>query len=311
MVPPELVPGIAQNLKKPALTSATSVFESYGAELFTIPVDQNGIITELLPSEPVSLAYLTPSHQYPLGFTLSLQRRMEILDWAARSGTYLLEDDYDSDFRHHSMPLTALKGLDHGDCVIYMGTFSKSMGAALRLGYMVMPHALVETAIDIKTMLNNGQPWLDQAVMADFIREGHFGNHLRRIRRTYLTRRDCLVRELNRHFGEVELTGRAGGLHVVWHLPRRFPTAARLAQAAAAAGVGVYSLPAGAAYCKSSDIRSHHALMLGYSSLTEHEIREGVRRIADTLKQLGVEPISCAGGSRQGRPQAAESQAPQ
>ena len=272
----------------PGYQGAASVFESYGATLIKIPVDNNGIIVDALPRKPISLAYLTPSHQYPLGVTLSLQRRMEILDWASKTGAYLLEDDYDSDFRHHSAPLTALKGLDREDCVIYMGTFSKCMGAALRLGYMVLPWELVETATDIKTMLNNGQPWLDQVIVADFIGEGHFANHLRRIRRTYLTRRDCLVKALREHFGEVKLTGLEGGMHIVWHLPQNLPKAEEVSQAARVLGVGIYSLHAGAACCCAEDMIARQALMIGYSSLTEYEIREGIRRIATALRELGV-----------------------
>ena len=162
------------------------------------------------------------------------------------------------------------------------------MGAALRLGYMVLPWELVEPATDIKTMLNNGQPWLDQAIVADFIREGHFANHLRRIRRTYLTRRDCLVKALREHFGEVKLTGLEGGMHIVWHLPQNFPEAERVSQAARVLGVGIYSLHAGAACCRAEDMIARQALMIGYSSLTEYEIREGIRRIATALRELGV-----------------------
>ena len=264
----------------PAYQGAAYLFESYGAELLPVPVDTEGLQTSRLPGGEVSLAYLTPSHQYPLGHTLSLKRRLELIDWAGRSGAYLVEDDYDSDFRHHGSPLTALKGLDHCGCVIYLGTFSKSIGAALRLGYMVLPEELVEPARTVKTLLNNGQPWLDQAVLAAFIASGGFANHLRRIRRTYLHRRDCLVEQLHKHFGEVHLSGLEGGMHLTWRIPDDFPDAPRLERMAREEGVGIYSLPTGAAYCKDTDELVKRTIMLGYSSLGEVSIKEGIARIA-------------------------------
>jgi GntR family transcriptional regulator/MocR family aminotransferase len=218
-----------------------------------------------------------------------------------------VEDDYDSDFRHHGSPLTALKGLDRCGCVIYLGTFSKSIGAALRLGYMVLPEELVAPARTVKTLLNNGQPWLDQAVLAAFIASGGFANHLRRIRRTYLYRRDFLVEQLHKHFGEVHLSGLEGGMHLTWRIPDDFPDAPRLERMAREEGVGIYSLltgaayrkepciqstlaesviyslPTGAAYCKGTDELVARTIMLGYSSLGEASIKEGIARIARIL----------------------------
>jgi hypothetical protein len=124
----------------------------------------------------------------------------------ARSGTYILEDDYDSDFRYRGSPLTALMGLDRHGSVIYLGTFSKSMGAGLRLGYLIVPPQLIEPARTVKALLDNGHPWLDQAAMAEFLASGSYAKHLRRIRQLYRERRDCLVETLLEHFGEVELS---------------------------------------------------------------------------------------------------------
>lgn len=267
----------------PCYQGAAFLFESYGADLCPIPVDNQGIQVDRLPDSPITLAYLTPSHQYPMGATLSLERRLRLLEWAAGTGAYLIEDDYDSDFRHHGSPLTALKGLDRYDSVIYLGTFSKSIGASLRLGYMVLPRPLVKPATDVKTLLNNGQPWLEQAVLAEFMSGGGFGNHLRRIRRVYLSRRDCLVSALRRHFGEVRISGLEGGMHIVWHLPAGFPPAPEVERRARDAGVAVYTLPGGAAYCQPGEEAARRAIMLGYSSLEESEIKEGVARIAAVL----------------------------
>jgi len=216
---------------------------------------------------------------------LPLERRFRLLEWASETGAYLVEDYYDSDFRYDSSPLTAMKGLDRQESVIYLGTFSKSIGAGLRLGYMVVPKVLVKPASDIKTLLNNGQPWLDQTVVADFIAGGEFSNHLRRIRRTYLARRDCLVDSLAKHFGPVELSGLEGGMHLAWHLPAHYPPAEELADKARERGVGLYTLSSGAAHCGPGDELARRAILLGYSSLTERQIREGISRIADLLKR--------------------------
>ncbi|MCC7411760.1 MAG: PLP-dependent aminotransferase family protein [Gammaproteobacteria bacterium] len=267
----------------PCYQGAFFVFESYGARIEPVPVDDCGIDVAQLPDARASLAYVTPSHQYPMGATLSLERRVRLLEWAWQMGAYVIEDDYDSDFRHHGSPLTALKGMDEHGSVIYVGTFSKSIGAGLRLGYMVVPHELVEPARTVKALLNNGQPWLDQAVLADFVASGSYARHLRRIRRTYLARRDCLIEALRRHFGDVSLAGVEGGMHLVWRLPAGFPAARELQALAHAAGIGVYALDSAAAHDFGREGYGRHTLMLGYSSLTEQQITEGIAQLAAAL----------------------------
>ncbi|ADE14256.1 regulatory protein GntR HTH [Nitrosococcus halophilus Nc 4] len=267
----------------PCYQGAAYVFESYGAQLHPVPVDKYGLQVSKLPPTPVSLAYVTPSHQYPMGSTLSLKRRVQLLDWAGQVGAYLIEDDYDSDFRHNGSPLTALAGLDPYGCVIYMGTVSKSIGAGLRLGYVVVPGELVEPAKTVKALLDSGNPWLDQAVLADLISSGSYAKHLRQIRRMYLRRRDCLIAALKSHFGEVTLSGLEGGMHIVWHLPPDFPTAAEVQAIAQEVGVGIYTLESGGAYDYGHKEYSERTLILGYSSLPELQIREGIARVATAL----------------------------
>jgi len=267
----------------PCYQGAAYVFNSYGAQINPVPVDEKGLEVAKLPLTRASLAYVTPSHQYPMGVTLALERRVRLLDWAWEVGAYIVEDDYDSDFRHHGSPLTAVAGQDRHGCVIYIGTFSKSIGAGLRLGYLVMPKELVEPARTVKTLMDNGHSWLDQAILADFISSGSYMKHLRNIRHTYLTRRDCLVNSLQEHFGEVRLTGMAGGMHIVWHLPTDFPTAKEVQMLAQDAGVGVYSLEAAAACDLRRSECSDRALALGYSSVSEKQIRDGVARLAAAL----------------------------
>lgn len=275
-------------MENPSYQGAVFAFQSYRAELVPVPVDENGINPDLLPSQGVTLLYVTPSHQYPLGFTLSLERRLKLLEWAHRCGAYIIEDDYDSDFRHHDSPLPALMGLDTHGCVMYLGTFSKSMGPGLRLGYLVVPHQVVESARTAKALLDNGHPWLSQAAMAEFLVSGGYLRHLRRIRHLYGERRDCLVDTLKRHFGQVRLSGLRGGMHLAWHLSNDFVNASQLQEVALKQSVGIYGLRSGAAYDFGGCAYSERTVVLGFSSVEEHLIRSGLKRVAVALDQGGA-----------------------
>jgi GntR family transcriptional regulator/MocR family aminotransferase len=270
-------------IENPSYQGAAAVFESQGARLFPVPVDRDGIDPARLPDGRFALLYLTASHQYPTGATLPLERRLAALLWARRTGTYILEDDYDSDFRYDRPPLTAIAGLDSDDVVIYMGTFSKSIGAGLRLGYLVLPPDLIEPAIRIKSLLNNGHNWLDQAVLAEFIRTGAFARHLQRIRKIYRARRDSLLAALGQYFGTVDVTGELGGMHVMWHLPSNLPAAIEVEHIARRHGIGVYSLHSGAAHCIGAVPCVERGLIFGYTALPERMIAKGIARLAEAL----------------------------
>jgi GntR family transcriptional regulator/MocR family aminotransferase len=270
-------------IENPCYRGALSVFESYGAEMVPVPVDRNGIVVDQLPERSVSLVYVTPSHQFPTGETLPIQRRVDLLEWAKRVGAYVVEDDYDSDFRFDGPPLSALSGLDTSAVVIYLGTFSKSIGAGLRLGYLIVPMELVEAAVTVKAILNAGQSWLDQAVVADFLSNGAFARHLNQVRVVYRGRRDCLLSELRKHFGEVTVSGHQGGMHIMWHVPHTFPNAKVIETTALNHGVGVYSLRSAVAFDFSKTPYSERSLVLGYSALPEDHIIEGVSRLARAL----------------------------
>jgi GntR family transcriptional regulator/MocR family aminotransferase len=280
-----ITPGTIAVTESPCYQGAAYVLESYGAKLHPVPVDKDGLDVDQLPQYAVGLAYVTPSHQYPFGATLPLERRIRLLQWAQQTGAYIIEDDYDSDFRHQSLPLTAVAGQDQHGCVIYMGTFSKSIGAALRIGYLVLPQELVSPAVTLSTLMNNGHSWLDQAVLSDFISSGSYLKHLRRIRRTYLKRRNCLVEALKQHFGDdVTLSGLEGGMHLVWHLDEALPTSQDIQAIAQKIGIGVYAPSAGAAHDYNDSQCCKHAILLGYSSTNENQINEGVARLAEALK---------------------------
>lgn len=285
-------------MENPCYRGAASLFESYYAKLVQVPVDKAGLDVAQLPEDGVALLYVTPSHQFPLGFTLSNDRRLKLLDWARRCGAYIIEDDYDSDFRYRGSPLTALMGLDDHGCVMYLGTFSKSMGAGLRLGYLVVPKTLIPAARAAKALLNNGHAWLDQATMAEFIRSGAYGNHLRRMRSIYSKRHDCLIDALRRHFGAVQLSGLESGLHLAWHLPGNYPDASELQALALRHGVGIYSIDPSLAHDFGRCSFSKHTLVLGFSCLNEHQIRAGIRRLADAFADLPANSVSSTADKR-------------
>lgn len=279
-----VTPGSTAVVESPCYQGAAFVLESLGAKLHPAPIDHDGLDVTKLPPVKGALAYVTPSHQYPIGVTMSLQRRIELLSWATQYDAYIMEDDYDSDFRFVGSPLTALKGLDRNERVIYLGTFSKCMGPGLRLGYVVAPPRLVESFRRMKMLMNNGQSWLEQAAMADFMASGEFGRHLRRIRQLYRDRRDALLAALKKHFGECEIYGEQAGMHLVWKLPEGFPSAAEVEAKGLAAGVGVCSLATGSALRFEDDDGGDRLLMLGFVALTEKEIEDGVARLAGALK---------------------------
>lgn len=282
-------PGTPLVIENPCYQGAAYVFESFGAEPYPVTVDEHGMDVSQLPDVSSPVAYLTPSHQYPMGATLSLPRRMELLAWADKHDAYILEDDYDSDFRFTGAPLTALKGLDRNDRVVYMGTFSKSMGPGLRLGYIVLPKALVAPARRLKALMNNGQSWLEQAAMADFMFEGGFRRHLRRMRQTYLERRDVLLAALKSNFGDCQVRGEDAGMHLTWRIPDRYPHAEEIERLAVLEGVGVYALSTGAALQFGTTEESRRYLVLGYAALTPREIEQGIARLAECLSKHAIQ----------------------
>jgi len=274
-------------VENPCYQGVAFVFRSHGARIRPIPVDEAGIRVDRLAGLSQSLVCVTPSHQFPLGHTMSLNRRLRLLEWARSTGSYIVEDDYDSDFRYAGSPLMALAGLDRADSVIYIGTFSKSMGAALRIGYLIVPPHLIGPAREAKALYNLGNPWLEQAALADFIRSGSFATHLRRVRNTYLRRRDTLMAALRDHFGPVQLYGTEGGMHLTWVLPDGQPLARQMQNAALVRGVGIYTIADGPAVdCGHHDL-ADRALFFGYPCLDEAEIQQAVRHLPSVAQLAG------------------------
>jgi GntR family transcriptional regulator/MocR family aminotransferase len=266
-------------VESPGYAGAFELFRTFGAELTALPVDDEGFPVEQIPSgSQARFVFVTPSNQFPKGGTMPLARRLALLQWAGRAGALILEDDYDGELRYSSHPIAALQGLDNEGRVVYLGTFSKVLFPTLRLGYVVLPPPLLSPFLQAKRLIDRGAPTLTQAAVADFIAEGHFERHLRRLRREYGRRRQVLVEALQKELpGEVRFSKTEAGLHVMLYLEPDRDEAA-LVKAAAAAGVGIYP---GRLYHLESPARP--SILLGFSGLSEAEITEGVARLAGVL----------------------------
>lgn len=269
-------------VEEPGFEGARHALRAAGAALVLAPVDEEGFDPAVLSGggRRARLAYVTPSHQYPLGGVMPFRRRAALLDWAARAEAWVIEDDYDSEFRYAGRPLEALKALDQRQRVLYVGTCSKVMFPALRIGYAVLPPALVEPLVRAKAIADGGSPLLEQDALADFIAGGDFERHLRRARARIGARRAALLAALRDALGDAaEVSGANAGMHLVVWL-RDVPAAqvGALARAAAAAGVGIY--PVSPFYDAPPD---RAGLLLGYAALDEREIRAGVAALAALL----------------------------
>jgi len=274
-----LDPGQRVCIEEPGYPGARNAFAAAGAELLPVPVDADGLDPAALPDDPgVRAVYVTPSHQYPLGFTMSAARRLALLNWAESHGAWIVEDDYDSEYRYGNRPIASLQGIDTRERVIYVGTFSKVMFPALRLGYMVLPRDLVPAFAAARDAADIFPATLYQRAMTDFIREGHFGRHIRRMRLHYMERRRLLAELIRSRLpGHLEVIGSEAGLHLVAMLPEGVDDSA-VAKAAAAAGLSVIPLSS----CHA--VRpSRGGLILGYGGINDAQIREGIDRLAAVL----------------------------
>jgi GntR family transcriptional regulator/MocR family aminotransferase len=275
-----LDPGDDVWVEEPGYAGVKAALVAAGARMVPVPVDDEGldVAAGSALSPEARLAYATPSRQFPLGVVMSLQRRRSLLEWARRAGAWILEDDYDSEYRYSTRPLASLQGLDTSGCVIYLGTLSKVLFPALRLGYLIVPPALVEPLARVRAVIDRHGPTIEQAVLTDFIVEGHLARHVRRMRGLYAERPGVLVRLLRQKLGHVlEVEEAESGMHLVAWLREGLDDVAisRWAEDA-----GIVANPLSPRYISSN---RRHALLLGFSAWPPNDLAEGVDRLAAAI----------------------------
>lgn len=266
-------PGDHAAIEDPGYQGTREIFRAAGARLLPVPVDQDGMDPAKLPMT-ARIVFVTPSHQFPTGTILPLSRRMALLEWAKRRSAVIVEDDYDGEFHYEGKPLESLQGLDREGRVVYIGTFSRSIFSALRIGYLVAPKRLVPAFTAAKWLCDQHTPTLEQETLAEFITGGMYERYLRRVRRRNAGRRQALLEAIEEHLGDrVQVTGDGAGAHILlW--PVRAIKEESLINAAAARGVGIHSI---AHSYLTKALRT--GVMLGYARMREAEIREGIKRL--------------------------------
>ena len=274
-----LNPGDRVCMEDPGYPGAALAFEACGAKISAVRVDDEGMEVPSGRLGDVRLAYVTPGHQFPLGVGMSLPRRLALLEWARTSNALILEDDYDSEYRYAGRPLPALQGLDRNGLVLFAGSFSKVIYPSLRLGYLVIPPDLVDYFATTISITSRHAPVLEQAVLCDFIVEGHFGRHIRRMREVYAERLSVLLESAREQLaGLLEISGVEAGLQTVGWLGGGID-GMTAAKAAAERGVEVVPL---SRYTRGRVTRE--GVQLGFAAVDAREIRRGVRELAVALE---------------------------
>jgi GntR family transcriptional regulator / MocR family aminotransferase len=287
-------------VEDPGLPPHRAILAAHGARLSALPVDAEGARVAELPRVAAQAGSLdgvlvTPAHQCPTGVALAPARRAALLEWAATGSGFVIEDDYDAEYRYDRAPLGALQGLAP-DRIIYLGTVSKTLAPALRLGWLVLPPALVELVVEQRNLADHGAPTLEQLALARLMQSGAYDRHLRQARRHYRARRDALIDAVARYHPGARVTGIAAGLHAIVRLPHSFEVAA-LVRAAAARSVAVYPLALAYMLPEAYD----DGLVLGYANLSESRIELGVRALAEALAELS-DGVGANGGRRRRAP---------
>jgi GntR family transcriptional regulator/MocR family aminotransferase len=281
-----LNPGDPVWMEEPGYPGAAVVFRAVGAKICPVPVDPEGLNLEVgqrrwkRRGRP-RLVYVTPAHQFPLGVTMSLRRRLSLLEWARRSRTIIFEDDYDSEYRYSGRPIPALQGLDRAAVVIFAGSFTDALFPALRLAYLVVPSDMVDIFAAAESVSTHHPPLIDQAILCDFISEGHFARHVRRMRELYAERLSVLVESAHERLaGLLEIPTVEAGLRTVGWLQDGI-LADDAARAAAKYDVEVVPLKR-YAYGRAK----RNGLMLGFAAVDARELRRGVEELATALQKL-------------------------
>jgi len=276
-----LNPGEPVWMEEPGYPGAAATFRAVGARICPVSVDSEGLDLEAGQRHWPNprLVYVTPAHQFPLGMTMSLRRRLSLLEWARRSRTVVFEDDYDSEYRYSGRPIPALQGLDRAGVVIFAGSFTDVLFPALRLGYLVLPPDMVDIFAAAESVSTHHPPLIEQAILCDFIAQGHFARHVRRMRQLYAERLSVLVESARQRLaGLLELSSVEAGLRTVGWLQGGI-SAERVARAAAARDVEAVPLNR-CAYGRSP----RNGLLLGFAAVDGKELRRGVEELARALE---------------------------
>ena len=270
-------PGDRVALEDPSYQGTRESLRAVGARLIPVSVDRSGLDPRKLPSS-ARLVFVTPSHQFPTGAILPLARRLALLEWAKRTDAVIIEDDYDGEFRYDGQPLESLQGLDREGRVIYIGTFSRTVFATLRIGYLIAPKSLVRAFTAAKWLSDRQTATLEQEALAEFISSGLYERYLRRVRRRNAARRDALLGAIRTYLKDrVEVTGYEAGGHVVlW--PRHRVSEESVIRRAALRGVRIYGI---SGYFLRKPSRT--GIMLRCLRMNETQIREGIRRLSEVL----------------------------
>jgi GntR family transcriptional regulator/MocR family aminotransferase len=258
-------------LEDPAQPDLTAIVSAAGMSIVRVPVDDQGLITDRLDETGARAVIVTPAHQFPTGSVLSPGRRRDLLAWAERRNGFVIEDDYDAEYRYDGPPVGALQGLAP-ERVVYAGSASKILAPALRLGWLCAPPALVDHATEVKKFADLGTPYFEQLVYAEFLLSGALDQHLRRMRSVYRRRRDALIGALQQRRSGLTIRGVAAGLHLVAMLPRGADER-QAVRAAVDRDVRLYPL---GTYWRDRPTPAPQGLVLGYAHLTEQEIADGV-----------------------------------
>lgn len=263
--------------EEPGYTGARDIFSSAGINVIPTPVDEEGINFKKTKKNQ-SIIYTTPSHQYPLGVTMSLNRRLELLDYSTSNNCWILEDDYDSEYRYKGQPLSSLQGIDNSDSVIYMGTFSKVMFPGLRLGYLIVPENLIESFTAAKMLTDKNSPIFEQAALEKFITDGHYGRHIRRMRMIYEKRKEVFYNCVEKNLGEhISLHPTDAGLHTIGWLKsvnNDVEFAKRMFRG------GIYTPPLS---FYSITKKCKPGLVFGYAAYSEQQIKSTIKKMASLL----------------------------
>ena len=266
-------------LENPTYGQAYRLFERLSYEVCTVDMDQSGMRIDELEKSGADIAFVMPSHQYPLGCVMPIQRRMELLKWAnAEEDRYIIEDDYDSEFRYKGKPIPALQGSDSNGKVIYTGTFSKSLAPSIRMSYMVLPEQILEIYQEKCRFISSTVSKVDQMILQKFMEEGFYERHLNKTRALYKNRHDVLISSLRKMKEILEISGENAGVHLLLHF-KTDDSEKDLIEKAAKQGVRVYGLSE--YYVKDheagEDSLRKAVILLGYANLNEEKIRAAVQ----------------------------------